>query len=118
MAVTISHVLPVAGVLRDAVDDFCDTLEKTVARHEEYEQRLKSFKGTKFSEEDAIRDILTRLSPEKASALIVALMDMDELISSITPEDTKKEIKKIKEYITRFKKIQSNLHTALDGEVE
>lgn len=101
----------------DTLDDICNAWEQIRAISEEHDRKIKPFKDIKMSEQESTKEILTVLPPEKASALIAALVDVTELVQSIPHEDAVKQLAKVNENIARLQKIRDNLHKALDGVV-
>ena len=119
MTVTVSSdqplVLVAGGVLRDTLDDICDALEQVNRIFNEHEKKIKPFED--MPKQEATKEILTALPPKKASALIAALTDINDLAQSISPEDTQKQFAIINENINNLQNIRDNLHKALDGVV-
>ena len=121
LATTTPSDLPLAltagGVLRDTLDGVCTAWEQILAILEEHDKRTKPFKGVTMSEQEATKEILTVLPPEKASALIAAFTDTSELAQNVPPEEAVKQLDTIKTNMANLQKIRDNLHKALDGVV-
>lgn len=114
---SIPSILTIMGILRDSLDDVCKTGERAFAIIEEHERKMEPFKDIKLDEGDVTKEILTALSPEKASALVVAITDATKLTQSFPLEDAEKQLANMKEGMANLQKIRDNLHKALDGVV-
>ena len=114
---TVPPALMVMGIVRDGLDDIRETGERLLSIREEYNQKMEPFNDIKLSEQDAVKEILDCLPPDKASILIAALVDVLELVTPTSPENAEKQIHKLREDTERLQKICANLHTALDGVV-
>ena len=110
-------ILIIMGILRDILDDVCKMGEQGFAMIEKYEQKMEQFNDIDPSKKDVTKEILTALPPEKATALITAITDMDQLNQFFSPEDAEKQLAKMKDGVARLQAIRDNLHKALDGVV-
>lgn len=117
MSVTVSPTLAAMGAFRDAVDGVCGLVEQLFALLEKHEQKMDEFRDVRMSEQSTVKDILTALPPDKASALIAALITMSEIVPPIPPEDADDLAFKTKKYLADLQGIRANLHKALDGVV-
>ena len=89
--------------------------ERLLSMSKKYEDRMKRFDDVEISNQDAVKQILEELPSERASALVVALMDLSELAPTDS-HDMKKAVAQVENYFELLKKIRANLHTALDEE--
>ena len=110
-------MLAIGGILRDSLDDICSMWERALAILEEHDKKMEPYKNIELSDQDAAKDILTALSPEKASALIAALTDVSKLTQSLPQEDAVKQLAQVNENMAGLQNIRDNLHKALDGVV-
>ena len=110
-------MLTIGRILRDSLDDICNTWERALAILDEHDKKMEPFKNIKLSDQDTAKEILTVLSPEKASALIAAFMDASELAQSLPQEEVVKQLAQVNKNMASLQKIRDNLHKALDGVV-
>ena len=93
------------------VDDACDIAERVVAMPKKYEEMMKPFQDIKIAEPDSVKQIMEELPPERAAALMVALMDLAGMVPA-SNVDTKAELAKLEKTLERLKSIRVNLRTA------
>lgn len=101
-------------VLMDVVDDLYDSIEHIMLLPKKYESRMKHLPDGDISDQD-VKQILEKMPPERASALMAALMGLSEFVP-VDDRDMKKASAKIESDFKLLKKIRANLHTALDEE--
>ena len=114
----VPPVLLAMGVMRDGLDDIRKTGERILSILEGYKQKLEPFDDIKLSKQDAVKEILDCLPPDKASLLVAALLDVAKLIPPMSPENMEKQIDKLREDVNHLEKICKDLHTALDEVVQ
>ena len=109
--------LVAAGIVRDVVDYYCESLEALSASLEMYRRKLEPYNDMPpLSRLDALRSVLTRLTPERAAALAVALDCMAKFAPPAVPVDMEKRAQKTKD-MERLQNVRDYLHKALDGVV-
>lgn len=110
-------VLVAAGIVRDVVDYYCESLEALSASLEMYRRKLEPYNDmSPLSRPDALRSVLTRLTPERVAALAAALDCMAKFAPPAVPVDMEKRVQKTKD-MERLQNVRDHLHKALDGVV-
>ena len=113
-----SAVLPtlqVLGILRDCLDEICDAGDSIITTIEKFEQKSEPFKDVSLTDKEVIQQILTKLPPQRVSALIAAMLGMAEVAPLVPLADQQKQIDKIRDDVRRLREIRNNFHDALDG---
>ena len=107
--------LQALGVLRDCLDEICDAGYSIIAAIEKFEQKSGPFKDVSVTDKEAIQQILTKLPPQRVSALMAAMLGVAEFVPLAPLADQQKPSDKMRDDMRRFRKIRDNLHDALDG---
>ena len=100
-------------ILMEVVDDMHDALENIISTSKKYEERLLPLNNPDIFNEDSVTRVLNEMSPERASAMATALMDLSEFAPA-NDQDGKKAMGMLEDLIQRTKTIRANLHAALD----
>lgn len=112
---TALPTLQALGILRDSLDEICDAVDSIITTVEKFEQKSGSFKDVSITDKEVIQQILTKLPPQKVSALIAAMLGMAEFAPLVPLADQQKQVDKMRDDIRHLQEIRNNLHDALDG---
>lgn len=110
----LTDIFSLVRVLIDVLDDTCDIGERAVALPKKFEEQMKPFEDITIDDPHNIKHILEELPPERAAALMTALIDLASLLPGDNI-DTAAEFTKIENALKRFKNIRANLRLAMEG---
>lgn len=104
--------LDLVRALTNAVDDLHDLVLRLSSLSETHGKRLQLFQGQDAIRQDTIQSILEELPPKRASALMVALMDLSKFAPT-DQQDADRMAAKVESDFKLLRRIRANLHTAL-----
>ena len=104
------------GILRDVVDDICESSETLSSRLDGHRRRLRAYNDIlPLAGPDAIRSMMAGLTPERVAALTAALDGMDQITILTNPDEAL--VQRTMKELERLKKVRDHMHIALDGVV-
>ena len=93
-------------------DDLDHSMGAVISLSEKYDERLKSFEGVDFTEQEIVSQ-LSSLPPERLAVLLEIFKQLDEFSSRFKPM-AKEKIKEFEDFCEFIKNMRANLHKVLD----
>ena len=107
-------VMELVRVLTESIDDIHEGMTRLIALSDKYKKKLEAFNDVGMYDQDSITKMLEELPPRRASALMLALV---ELVNIVPDEQTVEEnTELVTDYMETLGRIRAHLHQAMDDE--
>ena len=111
---TTPSVMELVRVLTEAFDDMYEGMTRLIALSDKYKKKLEPFNDIGIYDQDSITKMLEELPPNRASALVLALVDMSDIVPD--EQSVEKNAELVTDYMETLSRIRANLHEAMGDE--